>query len=86
MSWADIIREHKCQLRLLYPAKLSITTDGETKVFYEKNKFTQYLSTDPSLHRIIDGKCQQKEGNYTLEKARKFGFVMEYLGFSIYGN
>jgi hypothetical protein len=35
-SWADVIqtlREHQCQPRLLYPAKLSITTDGETKVF-----------------------------------------------------
>jgi hypothetical protein len=30
-SWEDIIetiREHKCQSRLLYPAKLSITIDG----------------------------------------------------------
>jgi hypothetical protein len=32
-SWADVIqilREHKCQPRLLYPVKLSITIDGET--------------------------------------------------------
>lgn len=35
-SWADVIqtlREHKCQPRLLYPAKLSITIDGENKIF-----------------------------------------------------
>jgi hypothetical protein len=41
--WADVIqtlREHKCQPRLLYPAKLSITIDGETKIFHEKTKFT----------------------------------------------
>ena len=34
-SWADVIqtlREHKCQPRLLYPAKLSIIIDGETKI------------------------------------------------------
>jgi hypothetical protein len=46
-SWTDVIqtlREHKCQPRLLYPAKLSITMDGETKVFHDKTKFTQYLS------------------------------------------
>jgi hypothetical protein len=33
-SWADVLktlREHKCQPRLLYPAKLSITIDEETK-------------------------------------------------------
>jgi hypothetical protein len=31
-SWEDVTqtrREYKCQLRLLYPAKLSITIDGE---------------------------------------------------------
>jgi exonuclease III len=31
-SWVDVIqtlREHKCQPRLLYPAKLSITIDGD---------------------------------------------------------
>jgi hypothetical protein len=36
-----------------------------------KTKFTQYLSPNPALERIIDGKCQHKEGNHTLEKARK---------------
>ena len=40
-SWKDVIqtlREHKCQRRLLYPAKLSNTIDGETKVFHDKNQ------------------------------------------------
>jgi hypothetical protein len=57
--------------RLPYPAKLSITIDGETKIFYDKTKFKQYLSTNLALQRILDGKLQHKEGNYTLEKARK---------------
>jgi len=73
-SWTDVIqtlREHKCQPRLLYPEKLSIKIDGETKVFYDKTKFTQYLSTNPALQRIIMGKHQHKDRNYTLEKARK---------------
>jgi hypothetical protein len=72
--WADVIqtlREHKCQSRLLYPAKLSITIDGESKIFHDKTKFIQYLSTNPALQRIIDSKHQHKKGNYTLEKARK---------------
>ena len=58
-SWTDVIqtlREHKWQPRLLYPAKLSITIDGETKVFHDKTKFTQYLSMNPALQRIITGK------------------------------
>jgi hypothetical protein len=73
-SWANVIqtlREHKCQPRLLYPAKLSITIDGETKIFHDKTKFTQYLSTSPTHQRIINGKLQHKEGSYILEKPRK---------------
>jgi hypothetical protein len=76
-SWADVIqtlREHKCQLRLLYPAKLSITIAGENKIFHDKTKFIQYLSTNAALQRIIDGKHQHKEGNYTLENSKKIIF------------
>jgi hypothetical protein len=51
--------------------KLSITIEGETKVFHDKTKFTQYLSMNPALQRIIKGKLQHKEGNHALEKARK---------------
>ena len=43
-SWADVIqtlREHKCQSKLQYLAKLSITIDGEKKTFHDKRKFTQ---------------------------------------------
>jgi hypothetical protein len=35
-SCADVIqtlKEHKCQPKLLYPEKLSINVDGETKIF-----------------------------------------------------
>ena len=71
-SWTDVIlREHKCQPRLLYPFKLSITIDGETKVLHNKTKFAHYLSTNPTLQRIITEKKQYKDGNYALEKARK---------------
>jgi hypothetical protein len=58
-SWADVIqtlREHKYQPRLLYPAKLSINVDGGTKIFHNKTKITQNLSTNPTLHWILDGK------------------------------
>jgi hypothetical protein len=64
-SWTDLtqtLRKHVCQPRILYPAKLSITIDGENRIFHEKkNKFTQYLSTNPALKRIIDIKHQHKE-------------------------
>ena len=53
------------------PEKLSITIDGESKIFHDKNKFTQYLSTNPALQRVIQGKLKHKDENYPLEKARK---------------
>ena len=41
------LREHKCQPRVLYPAKLSIIIDGETKILNEKTNF----STNPAFQR-----------------------------------
>jgi hypothetical protein len=73
-AWTDVIqtrREYKCQPRLLYPAKLSITIDGETKVFQDKTKFTQFLSRNPALQRKITEKNQYKERSHALVKARK---------------
>ena len=70
--WADVIqtlREQICQPRLLYPAKLSFNIDGNTKIFQDKSKYKQYLSTNPALQRIIEGKLQY-EGTYTREKTR----------------
>jgi hypothetical protein len=55
-AWTDVIqtlRKHKCQPRILYPAKLSITLDGETKVFHDRTKFTHYHYRNPDLQRII---------------------------------
>jgi hypothetical protein len=65
-SWADIIQtlgDHKCQPRLLHLITLFITIDGETKVFLDKTKFTQYLSINSALQEVVKGKLQHKEGN-----------------------
>jgi hypothetical protein len=62
-SWTEFIqtqRENIFQPRLLYPEKLSVTMEGDTKVFHDKNKFTQYLSTNPALQRIIKEICQHR--------------------------
>jgi hypothetical protein len=73
-SWKDVIqtlRKQKSQHRLLYPAKLSITIDGETKVFHDKTKLSYFLSTNTALQRIITEKNQYKDRNHILEKTRK---------------
>jgi hypothetical protein len=43
----------------------------KNKVFHDKTNFTQYLSMNPALQRLINGKLQQKERKYTLQKAKK---------------
>jgi hypothetical protein len=46
-SWADVIqtlREHKFQLRQLYPTKLSITIDVETKIFQTKKSLSNIFA------------------------------------------
>jgi hypothetical protein len=51
------LKEHKCQPWLLYPAKLSINMDGETKIFQDRTK--------PNLNNICppirpDGESRRK--------------------------
>ena len=73
-SWTDVIqtlREHKCQPKLLYPAKLSITIDGETKVFHDKNQIHTISFQKSSSSKHNKENTPTKEGHYTLEKARK---------------
>jgi len=59
-------------LRLLSPAKVSIITDGETKIFHEKTKFKQYLSIqtyrifwNENLHKISTPKKKQEINRFT---------------------
>jgi hypothetical protein len=72
-AWSEVmqtLREHECQPRLLYPAKLSINIDGENKIFWDKTKFKQYLSTNPALQRILERKLQHKDDTCTKERTR----------------
>jgi hypothetical protein len=62
------LREQKCHLKLLIPAKLLINIDRENKIFQDKIKFKQYLSTNPVLKWILEGKLQYKESTYTKER------------------
>ena len=52
------------------PRKFFMTIVGETKIFCDKNKFKQDLSTNSALQRILEAKFQQIECNYTQENTR----------------
>ena len=73
-SWTDVIqtlREHKCQPRLLYPAKLSITIDGENKVFHDKKQIHTLAFRESNPSKYNKRKKKYKDRNHTLQKARK---------------
>ena len=59
------LRDHGCQSRLLYPAKLSITIEGENKIFHDKTRFKKNLYTNPALSKVLEVKFQPKEISYT---------------------
>ena len=44
-------------------AKLSFTINRENKIFQDKNKFKQYIATNPALQKVLEGKSQPKESN-----------------------
>jgi hypothetical protein len=65
-TWADIIqtlRAHKCQPNKTIPSKTHNYYRWRNKVFCDKTKFTQYLSTNSAFQRIIKRKLQHNEGN-----------------------
>jgi hypothetical protein len=50
--WSEIfqaLNENNFNPRILYPAKLSFKIDGAIKVFHDKQKLKQYMTTKPTL-------------------------------------
>jgi hypothetical protein len=41
--------------RALYPAKISFKIDGAIKVFHNKQKLKQYMTTKPPLPKFLQG-------------------------------
>jgi hypothetical protein len=57
-AWSEVfqvLNENSFNPRILYPAKLSLKIDGETKIFHYKQKLKQYMTTKPPLQKILQG-------------------------------
>jgi hypothetical protein len=55
-AWCEVFRalnENNLNHRILYPAKLSFKIDGAIKVFHDKQKLKQYMTTKPPLQKIL---------------------------------
>jgi hypothetical protein len=51
-AWSEVfqaLNENNFNPRILYPAKQSFKIDGTIKVFHDKEKLKQYLTTKPPL-------------------------------------
>jgi hypothetical protein len=51
--WA--LNENNFSSRTLYPAKLSFKIDTAIKIFHNKQKLKQYMTTKPPLQKILQG-------------------------------
>jgi hypothetical protein len=73
-AWTDVIqtlRENKGPTQVTIPSQISITLDGETKVFHDRTKFTHCLSKNPTLQRIVTEKKTIQGQKPRPRKARK---------------
>jgi hypothetical protein len=62
-AWSDIfwvLNENNFNPRILYQAKLSFKIDGTIKVFHDKHKLKQYMTTKPPLQKILQGILKSK--------------------------
>jgi hypothetical protein len=51
--WA--LNENNFNPRILYPAKLLFKIDRAIKVFHDKQKLKQYMTTNPPIQKILQG-------------------------------
>jgi hypothetical protein len=55
-AWSEVfwaLNENNFNPRILYPAKLSFKINGAIKVFHDKQKLKQYMTTKPPLQKIL---------------------------------
>jgi hypothetical protein len=65
-----VLNENNFNPRILYPAKLSFKIDGAIKVFHDKQKRKEYMTTKPQPQKILQGILHtDSEGQYNHERA-----------------
>jgi hypothetical protein len=57
-TWSEVfqaLKENNFSPRKLNPAKLSFKIYGGIKIFHDKQKIKQYMTTKPLLQKILQG-------------------------------
>jgi hypothetical protein len=63
-AWSEVfqaLNENNFNTRILYPVKLSFKIDGAIKIFHDKQKLKQYMTTKPPLQKILQGILHTKD-------------------------
>ena len=58
----QVMRTRGLQTRLLYPARLSVKTEGQIKSFPDKRSLKECTSTKPALQQMLKGLLEGKGG------------------------
>jgi hypothetical protein len=70
-AWSEVfhaLNENNFNPRIFYPAKLPFKIDGAIKVFHDKQKLKQYMTTKPPQQKILQGIDKQKvKANKTMK-------------------
>jgi hypothetical protein len=60
-------------MRILYPAKLSFKIDRTIRIFHDKQKLKQHMTTKPPLQKILQGiMCTEDESK---QNHRRMGSI-----------
>jgi hypothetical protein len=65
------LKENNLSPRIPYPAKLSFKIDGGIKIFHDKQKLKQYMTTKPPLQKILKGILHREEENKHNHKRKR---------------
>jgi hypothetical protein len=65
-AWSEefqALNENNFNPRILYTEKLSFKIDGAIKVFHDKQKLKQYVTTKPPLQKFLQGILHKENEN-----------------------
>jgi hypothetical protein len=62
------MNENNFSLRIFYPAKLSFKIDRGIKVFHDKQKLKQYMTTKQPLQKILQGILHTEDENKIMQE------------------
>jgi hypothetical protein len=55
-AWSEVyqaLNDNNFNSKILYPVKLSFKIKGAIKVFHDKQKLKQYMTSKPTLQKIL---------------------------------